>query len=152
MISSIFYFLAIVNYNLNNNILLSKLAFLMQLNRLKICIWLVVARSVKNPSWEDNMGLIYGSRCEHGVHKRRAPDGSTSFNNQKPIFERSGWDVRKWFICYCGPQVHCGLSHLQYASLKMSNLMEDISASTSSSVATKMPLSLPTYYCHPLKM
>nr|POE81347.1 hypothetical protein CFP56_15876 [Quercus suber] len=43
-------------------------------------------------------------------------------------------------------------SHLQYASLKMSNLMEDISASTSSSVATKMPLSLPTYYCHPLKL
>ena len=152
MISSIFYFLAIVNYNLNNNILLSKLAFLMQLNWLKICIWLVVARSIKNPSQEDNMGLTYGSRCEHGVHKRRAPDGSTSFNNQKPIFERSGWDVRKWCICYCGPQVHCGLSHLQYASLKMSNLMEDISASTSSSVATKMPLSLPTYYCHPLKL
>ena len=42
--------------------------------------------------------------------------------------------------------------HLQHASLKMSNLMEDISASTSSSVATKMPLSLPTYYCHPLKL
>ena len=58
----------------------------------------------------------------------------------------------KWCSCYCGPQVHCGFSHLQYASLKMSNLMEDISASTSSSVATKMPLSLPTYYCHPLKM
>ncbi|KAK4572204.1 hypothetical protein RGQ29_030579 [Quercus rubra] len=58
----------------------------------------------------------------------------------------------KWCICYCGPQVHCGFSHLQYASLKISNLMEDISASTFSSVATKMPLSLPTYYCHPLKL
>ena len=94
MISSTFYLLAIVNYNLNNNMLLSTLAFLMQLNWIKICIWLVVACSIKNPSQEDNMGLTYGSRCEHGVHKRRAPDGSTSFNNQKPIFERSGWDVR----------------------------------------------------------
>ena len=126
----LFYFLAIVNYNLNNNILLSKLAFLMQLNWLKICIWLVVARSIKNPSREDNMVLTYGSRCENGVHNRRAPDGVFVTVDLKFIVD----------------------SHLQYASMKMSNLMEDISASTSSSVATKMPLSLPTYYCHPLKL
>ena len=151
MISSIFYFLAIVNYNLNNNILLSKLAFLMQLNWLKICIWLVVARSIKNPSQEDNMGLTYGSRCEHGVHKRRAPDGSTSFNNQKPIFERSGWDVRKWLICYCGPQVHCGLTSAICIYENVQPYGRYL-CFTSSSVATKMPLSLPTYYCHPLKL
>ena len=96
------------------------------------------------------MGLTYGSRCEHGVHNRRAPDGSTSFNNRNlylkgaaEMYENGVFTVDLKFIVD---------SHLQYASLKMSNLMEDISASTSSSVATKMQLSLPTYYCHRLML
>ena len=86
-----------------------------------------MARSIKNPSQEDNMGLTYGSRCEHGVHKRRAPDGSTSFNNRNlylkgaaEMYENGVFTVDLKFIVD---------SHLQYASLKMSNLMEDISAS-----------------------
>lgn len=58
----------------------------------------VMAWDVKNDGGEDSMGVGYGQRSEHGVHKWWPFDGSRSLH-QDSILERSRRDVRRWSVC-----------------------------------------------------